>query len=387
MKIGIDARLIKETGVGRYTSNLIENLLEIDKNNEYVLFVRSKDRDEVKKWSMLAPRSLGEAVENDQWKIVNTDIPWHSIKEQVQFTEILNRENLDLVHFPYFSVPVLYNRPFIITIHDLILHHYPTGKASTLPFPFYVLKIIGYKYIIKKASQKAKKVITVSKSTKEEIVDHLKIPQDKIKIIYEGVDDRIQNSEFRIQNKSQNTKYLIPNTEYFLFVGNVYPHKNAQRMIKAFNIFLQYFPNTLLIFVGKEDFFHKRLRETIDKMDLGRKIQFYGRVSDEELGVLYKNAIALIVPSLMEGFGLPALEAMANKCLVLASDIESLKEICGKNAIYLDPYNIDDMAEKMKKAYLKEYDKKIIERGFERSKEFSFRKMAEETLKIYENIR
>ena len=147
MKIGIDARLIRETGVGRYTSNLIKYLQRIDHKNDYVLFVRSQDLDEIKKWSM----------ENGQWKMVAIDIPWHSIKEQVQFTEILNREKLDLVHFPYFSVPISYNRPFVITIHDLILHHYPTGKASTLPFPFYVLKVIGYKYLIRKASENAKK--------------------------------------------------------------------------------------------------------------------------------------------------------------------------------------------------------------------------------------
>ena len=190
----------------------------------------------------------------------------------------------------------------------------------------------------------------------------------------------------QISNKSQNTKYSILNTKYFLFVGNVYPHKNVERMIKAFNIFLQYFPNTLLILVGKEDFFYKRLKETVNKMDLDKKIIFYGRASDEELGVLYKNAIAVVAPSLMEGFGLPALEAMTNRCLVLASSILSLKEVCREDAIYFDPYDIDDMAEKMKMAYLKEYDKKIIERGFERSKEFSFRKMAQQTLKIYEMI-
>ncbi|MEK7502351.1 MAG: glycosyltransferase family 1 protein [Patescibacteria group bacterium] len=370
MKIGIDARLIRETGVGRYTSNLIKYLQRIDHKNDYVLFVRSQDLDEIKKWSM----------ENGQWKMVAIDIPWHSIKEQVQFTEILNREKLDLVHFPYFSVPISYNRPFVITIHDLILHHYPTGKASTLPFPFYVLKVIGYKYLIRKASENAKKIIAVSKSTKDEIIDHLKIPQDKIKVIYEGVDDKITNQESRIASDQR------PKTkDYFLFVGNVYPHKNAERMIKAFNIFLQYFPQTLLIIVGKEDFFYKRLRETVNKMDLGKKIIFYGRASDEELGVLYENAIAVVVPSLMEGFGLPALEAMANKCLVLASSIPSLKEVCREDAIYFDPYDIEDMAEKMKAAYQKDFDQKIIEKGFERTKDFSFRKMAKETLKIYED--
>src|SRR3989344_5788362 len=203
MKIGIDARLIRETGVGRYISNLIENLLEIDKRNNYVLFVKNEDFDQVKL-----------KIKNLKLKIVRVNIPWHSIKEQIQFTEILNKENLDLVHFPYFSVPISYNRPFIVTIHDLIIHHFPTGKASTHPSFIYMLKILGYKYVISKACKKAKKIIAVSKSTKEEIIDHLKIKSDKIVVTYEGVDDGIQNSEFKIQNKSHDT-------QYFLFVGNV----------------------------------------------------------------------------------------------------------------------------------------------------------------------
>jgi len=366
VKIGIDARLINQTGVGRYIQNLILQLSEIDKKNDYTLFVRKEDKENLK-----------SQISNLKWKIVIADIPWHSIKEQVQFAEILNREKLDLAHFPYFSVPIPYKRPFIVTIHDLIIHHFPTGKASTHSSLVYMFKILGYKYIISKACKKAKKIIAVSKATKDEIVDHLKVPQDKIKVIYEGVDDKITNSRSQIPNKSQNKKY-------FLFVGNVYPHKNVERLLKSFNIFLQYFPNTLLTFVGKEDFFYKRLKETVNKMDLDKKIIFYSGVLDKELGALYENSIAVVVPSLMEGFGLPALEAMANSCLVLASSIPSLKEICGENAIYFDPYEVDDMAEKMKKAYLKEYDEKIIERGFERSKEFSFHKMAEETLKIYE---
>ena len=374
VKIGIDARLIRETGVGRYIQNLISQLSEIDEKNDYTLFVKSQDQENFK-----------SQISNLKWKIAIADIPWHSIKEQVQFTEILNREKLDLVHFPYFSVPISYNRPFVITIHDLILHHYPTGKASTLPFPFYVLKVIGYKYLIRKASENAKKVIAVSKSTKDEIIDHLKIPQDKIKVIYEGVDPAFRNQ--RPESSLRITKrYELNANHYFLFVGNVYPHKNAERMIKAFNIFSQYFPKTSLIFVGKDDFFYKRLKEKVRKMEIGEKIIFYGKTSDKELGALYRGSIAVIVPSFMEGFGLPALEAMANKCLVLASDIKAIKEICGQDALYFDPYDENEMAEKMKIAYQKDFDQKILENGFERSKQFSFRKMAKETLKIYETL-
>ncbi|OGH13829.1 MAG: hypothetical protein A2860_02315 [Candidatus Levybacteria bacterium RIFCSPHIGHO2_01_FULL_37_33] len=375
MKIGIDARLFNQTGVGRYTSNLIENLLKIDKNNNYVLFVRNEDFDQVK----LKIKNLTRSTSSGQeLKIIRVDIPWHSIKEQVYFSQILNNENLDLVHFPYFSVPISYNRPFIVTIHDLIIHHFPTGKASTHPSFIYMLKILGYKYVISRACKNAKKIIAVSKATKDEIVDHLKIPEDKISVIYEAADQQISNPKSQIANKSINTKY-------FLYVGNVYPHKNVEKLINAFEILLQYFPNAELIFAGKEDYFYKRLKNFVKKLGHEKNIKFSGYVPDEELSNLYKNAVALVVPSLMEGFGLPPLEAMSNMCLVLASDIKALKEICGEDALYFDPYDENDMAEKMKAAYLGEFDREIIERGFERSKEFSWRKMAKETLKIYKD--
>ncbi len=362
MKIGIDARLISQTGVGRYIRNLIRNLQEVDSKNDYVLFVRSEDVKELK-------------IKNLKFKIVESNIKWHSIEEQIKFPKILNKENLDLVHFPYFSVPIFYNRPFVVTIHDLIQLHFSTGRASTLPFPFYRIKHFGYKYVISKAAQEAKKIIAVSNSTKDEIVDHLKISRDKIEVVYEGIDSQITKSKI-------NGKWKMVNGKYLLYVGNVYPHKNAETLVEAFKKLHK--ENLGLIFVGKEDFFYKSLKQ---KIKSNKNIQFLDYVSDGELAWLYQNAIATVCPAFMEGFGLPALEAMANNCLVIASDIPSLREVCENNAIYFNPKNPDELSEKMQDVLKnKEKYKELIEKGFKRSQEFSWRKMSEQTLKIYENI-
>jgi len=375
MRIGIDCRLWDQTGVGRYTRNLVLNIGELDGKNKYFLFALKQDFGNLK--------SQISNLKYKNFKIVEANIRWHTIKEQVIFPEILNRENLNLMHFPYFSAPIYYKRPFITTIHDLIQLHFSTGRASTLPWPFYAIKYLGYKYIVLKTSQRAKKIIAVSKSTRDEIVDHLKVPKDKVEIIYEGVE-----SAFRKKGIASSLgiakRYGLNANRYFLFVGNVYPHKNTEILIKAFGILLKYYPETHLFFVGREDYFYRKLKENVRKLDLSDNIKFLGNVSDEELNNLYQRAIAQIVPSFMEGFGLPALEAMANRCLVLASDISSLKEVCEENAIYFDPYDEKDLEEKMKMAYDKNFDKKLIENGFERSKEFSWRKMSNETLKIYE---
>lgn len=357
MKIGIDARLWNQTGVGRYIRNLVENLQEIDKTNQYTLFVRSEDKVKIK---------------NSNFKIVATDIPWHSLKEQLKFPGILNKYNLDIIHFPYYSVPVFYNKPFVVTIHDLIPLHFPTGKASTLPFPFYNLKFVGFKFVVSKAVRKAKKIIAPSNFSKEDIVKNLKISSSKIEVVYEGVD-----------------KALISNVEqeeirnYFLYIGNAYPHKNLEFLL---NVFKKLPLDFKLILVGSEDYFYKRLKKKVEKNNLEKKVEFFGNASDLELSSLYKKAKALIIPSFLEGFGLPALEAMANKCLVLSSEIPTLKEICKDSALYFDPTNEDDLLKKILEIS-KNYDnfKDYVRKGVKRASEFSWKETAKKTLKIYES--
>lgn len=380
MKIGIDCRLWSETGVGRYIRNLVKNLQVLDKKNKYVLFALPKNREKILKQAFEAVSPQAESVQNDNFKVVEVDIYWHTLEEQVRLPQVINQENLDLMHFPYVSIPIFYNKPFIVTIHDLIPYHFPTGKASTLSIPIYYLKLFAYKFIIRQAAKKAKKILTVSSATKKEIIDCLEINPQKIIVTYEGVDRNLEGS----------SKKLIVKNKYFLYVGNAYPHKNLDRLLEAFKNLISKSPdwqNISLVLVGKEDYFYEKLQKKVQKMNLSKNIIFLQNITDEELSNLYKNAIALVMPSLMEGFGLPALEAMSNKCLVLASDIPSLKEVCRDSAIYFDPYVSADIRNAMEMVLLSEKDrfKKNIQKGEERAKTFSFEKMAKETLRIYEN--
>src|SRR3989338_9629 len=374
MKIGIDCRLWNETGIGRYIRNLIINLIELDGKNEYVLFMQNEDRPKLK-------------VNSEKLKVVGVDIKWHTLEEQLRFPQILNRENLDLMHFPYFSVPVFYNRPFVVTIHDLILNHFPTGQASTLPGPIYNIKLLAYKFILNQEAKKAKKIIAVSNATKNEIIDHLKINPQKITVTYEGADDKISNFHTSSRSAGLRGASKILNTKYFLYVGNAYPHKNLDRLLKAFSDLRQ--NDTKLVLIGKEDYFYKRLKNKAQSLRLSDKVIFLQNVSDKELSNLYQNALALIMPSLMEGFGLPALEAMANNCLVLASNIPSLKEVCGDAALYFNPLSINELADKLSMIAIHNTEYKELEeirkRGIERARKFSWQKMARETLKVYES--
>jgi glycosyltransferase involved in cell wall biosynthesis len=171
MKIGIDARLIHETGVGRYVRNLIEELVLIDTKNTYVVFVRKDD-------DFIPP--------NGRWTTRRADVPWHSVAEQFVMPAIFYREKLDLLHVPYFNVPLLYFGKFIVTIHDLTILHFNTGKASTHPFLFYQFRRLGYYLELMKALFWSEKVIAVSETTKQEILDHFDVLPEHIEVIYEG---------------------------------------------------------------------------------------------------------------------------------------------------------------------------------------------------------
>jgi len=362
MRIGIDCRLWKQTGVGRYTRNIVLNLQKIDQKNRYVLFVRSEDYEGIKR-----------RINNPKWKIVQTEIRWHSLSEQLKFPTIIRREKLDLMHFPYFSVPIFYNRPYIVTIHDLIINHFSTGKASTLAYPLYIGKRELYKFVIAKAAKKAIKIITPSNATKQEIMDHLKIAENKIDVIYEAAELHSQNSSVGFKQYSH----------YFLYVGNAYPHKNLETLIRAFGRIASEQNDLKLILVGQKDYFYQRLQ----KENQSDKIIFYGKANDKELINLYQNAIALVTPSLMEGFGLPVLEAMSLRCLVLASGIPALKEITADNAIYFNPQDENDIYLKLKD-FLENVDKyreEKIDKALKKSQQFSWEKAAEQTLNIYES--
>lgn len=391
MKIGIDARLWNQTGVGRYTRNLVKNLLEQDNKNTYVLFIKDQDYQDLKSQLVNWRINLKSLEEKERLKIVKTDIHWHSFEEQIKMPKLLARENLDLMHFPYFSIPVFYRRPYVITMHDLIVDHFSTGKASTLPNWLYFLKRMGYRYVTRQAIKHSKMIFVPTESVKNEIIDHFGTDKRKIIVTSEGVDDEISSSTLNYEEVEK--KVGIKNLQdknYFLYVGNAYPHKNLSTLVSAFELLKSELnskaENLCLFLVGKEDYFYKRLKDEVKKRNTPN-VYFLGFVEDKVLSFLYNKALALVLPSFMEGFGLTAIEAMDKRCLVVVSAIPELKEICGKAAYYFNPNSILELKEDLDKIYhsKEEEREKLKDLGKERVKEFSWKKMTLETLKIYES--
>jgi len=324
MKIGIDIRLFAESGNGRYIRNIVREISKLDDTNQYALFCLSKDIDSVKSL-------LGES-KKFKYEIVCADIRWYTFKEQIIFPFLLYKQNLDLIHFPHFNVPVLYFKNFVVTIHDLTHFSFSMQQSSTLPPIFYYIKKLAYNISFNYAVNFSKKIITVSDFVKKDLIKKFNISVEKIAVIYEAAEVPIQLSE--LTKDILFGKYNI-SKPYFFYVGNAHPHKNINFLIESFVEFNKN-NNYQLVLSGKDSYFWRGVREFVCSRRY-ENIIFTGLVSETELANLYTRAVAYVFPSLSEGFGLPILEAMSYGCPVICSNSTSLPEIGGKAVYYIDP--------------------------------------------------
>lgn len=379
MRIVIDARLWSESGLGRYIRNLVAELQRIDKTNNYYILHLVKDFDSI-------------AYTNKNFHKVFADFKWYGVDEQIKLPKLIRNLNPDLVHFPHFNVPVFYKGKFVVTIHDLIHQHFATRDSSTLNPILHTVKKIGYKKVFSFAVKNSAKIIVPSKFVKNQLITEWRIKEDKIAVTYEGVDKKI----IKIIEETEK-KFFLNVTEKFkikkpflFYLGNAQPHKNIYKLIEAFVFLKEKYPKLSLVLSGPEHFFWEKIKKKshIGGLSAGKAgVIFTGFISDKEMVALYQNAEAFIMPSLEEGFGLPVLEAMMCNCPVISSNEGSLPEIAKDAALYFDPRDENDMAEKITQILEnKKLRKNLIEKGAKRYKEFSWEEMAMETLKIYNSL-
>ncbi|MBU0646975.1 glycosyltransferase family 4 protein [Patescibacteria group bacterium] len=384
MLIGIDARFYGPIGkgLGRYVQEVIDNLIEIDQVNKYVIFLGKENFADFK------------IVDSKRVKKIMINIGWYGFKEQLLFPFYIWREHLDLMHFPHFNVPIACPVKFVVTIHDLILIKYPTLRATTLNWLFYKIKNLAYKLIISSAIKHSQKIIAVSDFTKKDIISQFKVLSEKVVVTYEGVAETLIQKQ-QNQNDLEKKDFLLSNKivkPYLLYVGNGYPHKNLEGLIKAFQIIIKKYDNLQLVLVGRKDYFYKRLKEYAEELNLWQensidsKIIFPDFVPDNKLNILYNQALFYIFPSFYEGFGLPPLEAMANGCPVISSNRTSLPEILGQASNYFNPEDQSDMLCQIERL-INDSDlrKRLVKLGYEQIKKYSWKDCAKKTLEVYEN--
>ena len=374
MKILLDARFygLEHAGLGRYTMNLVQELAKQKTSNEYVILLRQRYFDELK-----LPKN---------WKKVKVNAKHYTIREQANLPLVIRKYKPDLVHFLHSNIPIFYRGKFIVTIHDMTMYNQGID-ATTLPLPIYLAKRIPFKMVFRKSVYESQTIITPSQAVKDELVERFKIHEEKVVVTYEGVENKKQKTENR---KQVLTKYKLLDTNYFFYVGNVYPHKNMKRAIEAIvelNAELKATPNEkiYLTIVSGRGVFRHRLEKQIEKLKGEEYIKILNFVTDEELSVLYKNSLAFVFPSLSEGFGLPGLEALQAGTLLLASDIPVFREIYKDSAVYFNPKDVESVKKQMVGVVrdVRGVRVKRIRDGKKLLKRYSWEKMARETLKIY----
>jgi len=351
MRIAIDCRLWNEGGVGRYLRNLVFELGKIDSHHEYTLFFWNK-----------APPVAGE-----NFRTQITQAKWHSLSEQFVFWRELEQGKFPLVHFPYFSHPVFYNRPFVITIHDLTIKHFPTGRATTKSLLMYKLKHQAYLRVLAHGIRDSRKILVPSQFVKDDLLLNYPVVADKIAVTYEGL-----GQEFLDIVPSKPKDF---SKNFLLYVGNSYPHKNVEFLITTLESHL---PQENLILYGPDDFFTTRLKRLVRKLNLSERVFFVLHRSEAELAWFYSHAKALVLPSLGEGFGLPVVEAARFNCPLVLSDLPVFREIAPSGAHFFDPKNEASLVEQI--LGLSDTRLKVSPDYFAK---FSFAKMAKETLAVY----
>jgi glycosyltransferase involved in cell wall biosynthesis len=387
MRIGVDATCWgNKRGFGRFTRELLEAILEIDTTNEYLFFIdgNTEDRDAI------PPRVKKIVAKTDisPLKAASADSR-RSLKDLWAMSREVLRHKTDVFFFPasYSYFPVFNRTKIIVTLHDVIAEHHPE-----LIFPNAKSKFF-WKLKQNAAIRQANLIATVSEYSKQQIVEYFKLPASRLRVISEAA-----RPIFKVMPSNGATcevlaRYGLKTDEKFLlYVGGISPHKNLSAMINAFADIAKNQPELKLVLVGDytdDPFFsaYPALKKQVAELGLANKVVFTGFIADEDLVYLYNAAALLVFPSLEEGFGLPAIEAMACGTPVAASNRGSLPEVLGTVGLFFDPHDSKNMADVIRQILADDNLRgKMKQNGLIRAQQFLWKKAAQDALKIFEEV-
>jgi len=374
VKIMIDARSVdvRQSGVGNHVTQLILGLKTIDRRNRYILMITRQQLNAAPGFFRefevhVAPFSSENHVIGDPW-------------EFFILPGALRKRGINLFHGPAFMAPP-FHRHFrsVATIHDLVAFHHP----HTIPtkYAFYM------RFLIHLMIRKADGIITVSDFIRGEIIRQFRVDESRVFTVPNSVSDHFKPVEDRERIEILKRKYGI-HKRYFLHVGNIEPRKNLINLFKACDLVWNKLGGDFqLVVVGKRGWLYREIFETLRRAKFAEDVVFTGYVQDGDIPTLYSGADFFVFPSLYEGFGLPILEAMRCGVPVIASRVASLPEVAGDAALYVDPNDPGDIAEKMVKLAFDETLKEALRRkGFVQAANFSWEKTAKKTLDVYEAV-
>ncbi len=360
--IAVDARKLADFGIGTYLRGLLLALARIDSASRYLLLAPRSARD-------LLPGLPG----NFSW--IDEDARGYSLREQWSLSRHLARVRPDLFHSPHYVLPARIPARLVVTIHDLIHLAFP----EFLPHP---LAVYYARLLLRRAVRRADRIVTVSAATAADLGQRLGVARERIDVIWNGVDDG-----FRRRLKAPELERalaafgLAPG--YFLFLGNPKPHKNLERVVRAF---ARLPPGERLVVAGGSAV-APDLRQWARELGLGESLVTLGRIEPKRLPALVQGAVALVFPSLYEGFGLPLVEAMAAGTPAIASTTPALAEIAGGAAELVDALDVGAIAAAMARLAADPARRSELTRaGLVRSEAFRWETCAASTLAVYRRV-
>jgi glycosyltransferase involved in cell wall biosynthesis len=369
MRIGIDATPLppQPVGAGNYIIQLIKALVEQKSDHDFVIFAQPSGQD-------MISLPEGSAAE---WVIVEERSPGSRlIWEQVQFPKLIRESGVELLHSTHYTRPTRLPCKSVVTFHDMTFFLYPELHtwARRLYFP----------RMMRLSASRADKLITVSDSTRNDLVRVLRIDPKKVTTTHLGLNPGYKPIVDQDEKRRVAEKYALPE-KFILYVGLVEPRKNLPVLINAFKRLIYEEYNYKLILVGRYGWMYEQLLDQVKELNLENQVQFLGYVPQEDLPLVYNLASLFVYPTIYEGFGLPVLEAMACGVPVITSDVSSLPEIVNKSGI-LTPVNDPDA---LFEAIVKGLDdsdlrQELIRKGPERAENFSWTKTAQLTLQVYQ---
>lgn len=356
-KLVVDARMIVSSGIGVYIQNYVIYILEKNLFNVVLLGNIST----LKKFFGHYPNC----------EFIEADFPIYSIKEQIHLPKLIPQ--CDLFWSPHYNTPLLpiKAKKRVISVADTA--HITLSRF----FKFSLAKRLYSNLVLRIGTYISDEIITISNFSKEEILRYTSVRENKLHVVYLGVDGNLfgKKTDQLVQERVKK-QYRLPD-KFLLFVGNIKPHKNLKSLIESFATIMDNLPDLNIVIVGKREGFitgDTELFEKIDKnIELKERIFFTGYVETEDLPTIYSLAQLFVFPSVYEGFGFPPLEAMSTGTPVAASNAASIPEICQDGAIYFDPFNIEKMAKSIfslaSDSILRD---KLIKNGFTISKSYQW---------------
>jgi glycosyltransferase involved in cell wall biosynthesis len=364
MKIAYDAKRFfhNTSGLGNYSRDLVRILAEFFPENEYILL--NKNQSERGK----------NILENKSVRFVQTS--GGMMSRQLKMGEDAQQQSADIFHGLSGELPLKWDKKpvkKIVTIHDLIFMRYPQY------YSFFDRKIHLWKF--QKAAHSADKIIAISEQTKQDIIRFLKVPESKIEVIYQGCHKAFkeqQSDEFMQETKD---KFSLPE-RFILNVGTIEERKNLLNIVKAISG-----TSIPLVVIGRKTKYFRKIEQFIRKNKMEKQVYFLEGVSMDELAVIYKLADIFVYPSLFEGFGIPVIEAIFSKTVVVTSNTSCLPEAGGPDSVYIDPENSADIAAKIQFLWNNESERKRrADKSFDFVQKFNDAPIAKQLMELYQKI-